>query len=700
VREDDLLRLAWIADPQISPDGRRVAYVRVAVDAAEDRYTTALGIVPADGSQPARALTFGLFDSQPRWSPDGSRLAFIRGTEAGKPGQLWVIPIAGGGEGGRLTDLPKGAGNPAWSPDGRRIAFTSATNPALDGPEAEKAKPKNPPGRIVARPMVQLDNAGALDAQHSDHLWIVELGVDGLSAAGAPRALTNGPWSETEPAFAPDGRRLYFLSDRRHEPWFGIEDQDLWSVDPERAEPTSSDVTLVADAPGAIQRFAVDADGRILAAGNPGTEPPRSYDQPVLFLFAPPWPARAPRVLPADYDFEVGASSIASDVHPPRGGGNVPLAFVEGGKAALTVVSRHGACLLARVGLDDGTVTERTPRDREVIAGTVAGNGARAALVLGDTRRPGVLYGMDVASGVLTELVDPNRELFATAKTGAVEEFWYDSFDGRKIQGWIVTPPGFDPAKKYPLVLQIHGGPDVAYGVGFFHEFQVLAEAGYVVLYVNPRGSTTYGQEFGNVIQFRYPGDDWKDLMAGVDAVLARGFVDEARMGVTGGSGGGLLTNWTVVNTDRFKAAITQRCVADWASFWYGADFSQFTHAWFRGAPHDDPADFAARSPLTFARKAKTPLLVVHSENDWRTPIVQGEGMFRAMLLHRVPTAMIRFPGEGHELSRSGTPSRRVQNQVVMRRWFDRWLQGKEAPEFDDPLAVAQPVEAQGAKAR
>jgi dipeptidyl aminopeptidase/acylaminoacyl peptidase len=692
MREEDLLRLAWIADPQISPDGRRIAYVHVAVDPAEDRYTMALRIVPAAGGAP-RALTFGLADQCPRWSPDGTRLAFLRSPEPGKPPQLWLLPLEGGGEAVRLSDLAKGAGSPAWSPDGRRIAFTSGTNPAIDTPEAEANKPKNPPGRIVGRPMVQLDNAGPLDPDHNDHVWVVDLAADGRTAAGAPRALTHGAWSEHEPAFTPDGTRVLFLSDRRREPWFGPEDGDVWSVDAARTEPTADDVALVADLDGPIQRFVVGPDGRLLAAGTRVEDPPRSYDQPDLVLFAPPFPARRGTVVTERYEFEAGQSSIASDLHPPRGGGSVPLAFVEQGKAALTVAGRHGACLLARVGLDDGSVRELTAADREIIAGSVSADGLRAALVVGTATRPGVLVVHDLATGTTTELVDPNAALFAETRRGAVEEFWYDSFDGRKIQGWIVTPPDFDPRRTYPLVLQIHGGPHVAYGTGFFHEFHVLAEAGYVVLYVNPRGSTTYGQEFGNVIQYRYPGDDWKDLMAGVDAVLARGFVDPSRLGVTGGSGGGLLTNWTVVQTDRFAAAITQRCVADWASFWYGADFSQFNHSWFRGAPHDDPTEFAARSPLTFARKAKTPLLVVHSEHDWRTPIVQGEGMFRAMLLHRTPTAMIRFPGEGHELSRSGAPSRRVQNQRVMRRWFDRWLLGKEAPEFDDPLAVSQVVE-------
>jgi dipeptidyl aminopeptidase/acylaminoacyl peptidase len=685
MREKDLLRVVWIADPALSPDGSRIAWVRVAIDPAADRYVTSLWTMPASGGTP-RALTFGEGDSQPRWSPDGTRLAFVRSPEAGKPAQLCVLPM-GGGEAIRLTDLPKGAGSPAWSPDGRRLAFTSATNLALDTPEAEANKPKNPPGRIVGRPMVKLDNAGDLDADHLDHVWVVDLAADGATAAGPPRALTHGRFGESDPAWSADGTRILFLSDRRREPWFEADDQDVWAVDPDRAEPTEEDVTLVADAVGAIHRFVPGADGRLLGTGTLLQDPPRSYDQPDVFLFEPPFPARVARVLTGAYAFEAGESSIASDLHPPRGGGSVPLAFVEGGRAALTVVGRHGACRLARIGLDDGAVTELTPADREVVSGSVSADGTRAALVVGSPSRPCVLYAWDAAGGGLRELHDPNAALLAEVKLGNVEEFWYDSFDGRKIQGWVVTPPDFDPAKRYPLILQIHGGPHVAYGVGFFHEFQVLAEAGYVVLYVNPRGSTTYGQEFGNVIQFAYPGDDWKDLMAGVDAVLARGYVDPAKLGVTGGSGGGLLTNWTVVQTDRFAAAVTQRCVADWTSFWYGADFSQFTHSWFRGAPYDDPADYAARSPLTFAARAKTPLLVVHSEQDWRTPIVQGEGMFRAMLLNRTPTAMIRFPGEGHELSRSGAPSRRVQNQRVMRRWFDRWLLGAPAPEFDDPLA-------------
>jgi len=218
----------------------------------------------------------------------------------------------------------------------------------------------------------------------------------------------------------------------------------------------------------------------------------------------------------------------------------------------------------------------------------------------------------------------------------------------------------------------------------------VLAAAGYLVLYTNPRGSTSYGQSFADCIQYRFPGDDYKDLIAGVDHVVARGCVDESRLGVTGGSGGGLLTNWIVCKTNRFAAAITQRCVADWSAMWSTCDFSLFQPFWFRGAPWEDPKDFAERSPVTHLANVETPLMVIHSEEDWRTPIGQGEAMFRGLLYRKKPTVMVRFPGENHELSRSGMPSRRVQNQQHIRRWFDHWLQGKAAPEYGVPEAVAE----------
>jgi dipeptidyl aminopeptidase/acylaminoacyl peptidase len=388
-------------------------------------------------------------------------------------------------------------------------------------------------------------------------------------------------------------------------------------------------------------------------------------------------------VLTERYDFDFGSDDIASDQHPPRGGGAKPLAFSADGRFVYGVAVRQGAARLARVDATSGDVEELTDAAHEVIAGSATPDASRFALTVGDVTRPGDLCVYDVARRALITVWSPNRALFAERTLGEVEEFWCDGFDGTKLHGWIVKPPDFDAAKKYPLILEIHGGPHTAYGVGFFHEFRALAAAGYVVLYTNPRGSTTYGQEFGNVIQYRYPGDDFRDLMSCVDHVIARGYVDEARLGVTGGSGGGLLTNWVIAQTDRFAAAITQRCVADWASMWFSCDFAMFLPTWFRTTPMEDPQAYLERSPVYLAEKIRTPLMVIHSEEDWRCPIGQGEAMFRALKALKKPAVMVRFPGENHELSRSGAPSRRVQNQEHIRRWFDRWLKGIPAPEYE-----------------
>lgn len=676
MREEDLLRFEWVADPQISPDGTRIAFTRVSVDAEADQYRTRLWLIdadPLDGiPREPRPLTFGDRDSQPRWSPDGTMLAFVRASDPEKPGQLHVLPMTGG-EPRRLTDLEKGAAEPAWSPDGTRLAFTSGTNPGLDLPD--RVKPKHAPARVVTRPEWCMNNEGPHDLDHLSHVWVVAV------AGGAPRPLTTGAFKESSPAWSRDGRSIYFISDRRPEPWFEHEDANVFAVSPELEAPTDgAELRVVADIRGPILAFAEAADGRIVAVGGIRPERPRSYDQNDLLLFDGA-NAVAPRVLTRAYDFDLG-DGLASDQHPPRGGGALPLGFTPDGKGALVAVGRHGASRLARVGLADGGVEELTPADRDVVCGSLSANGGRAALTVGSVARPGDLCVYDVAERRLVTLWGPNEALFAERPLGEVEEIWYRSFDSQRIHGWIVKPPDFDPKKKYPLVLQIHGGPHAAYGFGFFHEFRVLAAAGYVVLYTNPRGSTTYGQEFGNVIQYRYPGDDAKDLMAGVDELISRGYIDQNRLGVTGGSGGGLLTNWLITQTQRFTAAITQRCVSDWASMYYSCDFTLFTPSWFRKPPFEDAMEYLERSPAHFASRITTPLMVLHSEEDWRTPIAQGEVMFRALKQQRKPVVMVRFPGENHELSRSGMPSRRVQNQQHIRKWFDHWLMGKPAPEY------------------
>jgi dipeptidyl aminopeptidase/acylaminoacyl peptidase len=245
-------------------------------------------------------------------------------------------------------------------------------------------------------------------------------------------------------------------------------------------------------------------------------------------------------------------------------------------------------------------------------------------------------------------------------------------------------PPDFDPKKKYPLILNIHGGPHAAYGHSFFHEMQWMAARGYVVAYPNPRGSTSYGEKFANVIQYKYPGDDYKDLMAGVDELVKRGWVDSARMGVTGGSGGGLLTNWTIGKTDRFKAAVSQRDISNWAAWWYSADFTFFQGNWFRKPPFEDPEDYRARSPITYVKNIKTPTMFVLGDADSRTPAeAGGDQMFRAMKYLKVPTTMVRFPGASHDLSRTGKPAHRVERLQHIVNWFDIYLMGKKVNDYD-----------------
>ncbi|MBV8452709.1 MAG: S9 family peptidase, partial [Deltaproteobacteria bacterium] len=282
------------------------------------------------------------------------------------------------------------------------------------------------------------------------------------------------------------------------------------------------------------------------------------------------------------------------------------------------------------------------------------------------------------------QVTDVNQELFAQLSLTPPEEITYKSFDGKMIQAWVQKPCDFDPHKKYPLILDIHGGPHAAYGYVFDHEFLFMAAKGYVVLYPNPRGSTSYGQEFGNIIQYHYPGDDYKDLMAGVDELIRRGYIDDKKLGVTGGSGGGLLTNWTVTQTTRFAAAVSQRDISDWTSWWYTVDFTLFQPNWFKGPPFETPEDFRSRSPITFANNIKTPMMFILGEADYRTPPTSGgEQLFRMLKYRHIDTVMVRFPGESHELSRSGVPVHRIERLDHITGWFDKYLMGRNKPEYD-----------------
>jgi len=347
----------------------------------------------------------------------------------------------------------------------------------------------------------------------------------------------------------------------------------------------------------------------------------------------------------------------------------------------IVVSAEHGSANLKRVSVANGKVEPLTGGAQNVTAYTATPDGSKLAAIISTPTNVGDLFVVDGVAGTKpTQITHVNQALFKDIRQSEPEEIWYTSFDGKRIQGWVLKPPDFDSSRKYPMILEIHGGPHSAYGNTYTHEFMWMAAKGYIVLYTNPRGSTSYGQDFGNVIQYHYPGDDYKDLMGGVDEVLKGGYVDSKRLGVTGGSGGGLLTNWTITQTQRFAAAVAQRDIADWYGFWFTADFTLFKPTWFRKAPWEDPQDFAARSPITHVANVTTPLMLVLGDSDYRTPPADGgEMMFRALKYRKIPTVMVRFPRENHDLSRSGEPWHRVERLRHIVGWMDKWLQGKTA---------------------
>ncbi|HXM41258.1 MAG TPA: S9 family peptidase [Bryobacteraceae bacterium] len=688
ITETDLYAFHWIASPQISPDGAKIVYTLVTVNAKHDNYETSLWIIPANGG-PARPLTSGTHDSSARWSPDGRTLAFLRVPEQkdkdGKPQppQIYLLSMDGG-EARPLTDIPKGASGLAWSPDGRRIAFLSTTLPK----DFDKKIDKNKEGkeeeesdvRVIVKAAYRMNGEGYLESDRPSHIWTAPVPK---IPAGTEKAaqVTNGEFSESGIVWSHSGAQIYFTSDRVREPYYEPPHEEIYAVGA-----TGGDISKIAAIDGSIHAISLNPDGSHIAfvasINSGGGLPQRSYSQPDLFVTTSE-PGGTPRNLTAAYDYDIGGG-VGGDQAPPRGSSPSRPYWSADGRAIVVDSAEEGRANLKRIDAETGKVEWLTNGNHSVFSYSATPDGSKAAILISSPTNIGDLFLLDGAPGHVDRLTHVNDELFTNLNLTEPETIWYKSFDGRRIQAWVQRPPDFSPDKKYPLILDIHGGPHSAYGYTFDHEFQWMAAKGYMVLYPNPRGSTSYGQEFGNLIQYAYPGDDFKDLMAGVDELIARGWVDPDKLGVTGGSGGGVLTNWTVGHTTRFKAAVSQRSIADWRDFWYTADFTLFTTFWFRGAPWEQEADFKERSPITYVDKITTPLMLIEGESDFRTPPgAGGEQMFRALKYLKKPVVMVRFPGETHELSRSGKPVHRVERLQHIVAWFDKYLEDQDIHTYD-----------------
>jgi dipeptidyl aminopeptidase/acylaminoacyl peptidase len=689
ITEKDLFDFVWVANPQVSPDGTSVVFTRVNADEKHTGYETSIWIVATDGKEAPVRLTNGKHDAQPRWSPDGKQIAFVRGgdkdeTGKPKPGQLALLSLAGG-EARAITDLPEGASDPVWSPDGKQIAFLSDTT-AEDIEKAERKKNAKASDakagedhesdvHVIGRAVYRTNDEGYLDPKRHDHIWVVPMPA-ASDEPTKPRQLTSGNYDEGDVIWSNDGSRVYFLTRRVDEPYYELPATDVYSV-----PATGGDAQKLATVPMYVGDFVLSPDGRKFAFHGSAAEPVRSYSQPDLWVMEVV-PDAKPQNLTADFDFDMG-DSVFGDNAAPRGGHSRALYWSPDGRSLIDIVQKQGRTPIVRVDAQTGAVSEVTRGDEAVLQFSVNANASATVALLSTPVMIGDLFAV-ATDGTETRLTDFNRKLWSQLNLSEPEEINYTSFDGKRIQGWIQKPPDFDPQKKYPLILNIHGGPHAAYGWVFDHEFQWMAAKGYVVLYVNPRGSTGYGQEFGNIIQYHYPGDDYRDLMIGVDELLKRGYVDSKKLGVTGGSGGGVLTNWTITHTDRFAAAVSQRDISNWATWWYTADFTLFQPRWFKAPPFEDPDDYNNRSAITYVKNIHTPVLFVLGESDYRTPQdAGGEQLFRALKYMKRPTEMVVFPRETHELSRSGEPWHRIERLEYIVGWFDKWMQGIPHPEFD-----------------
>ena len=645
----DVFEMEVAADPRISPDGEQVVYVRSGFDIMTDKARTALWMVGTDGSN-HRAITDGSGAvGSPRWAPDGNRLLYVASDDGAN--QLFVRWMDTG-QTAELTNVTESPGNIAWSPDGEWIAMTmfvpeSAPVFAKMPPRPEGAEWTAPP-RVISKLRYRADGRGYLPDGHT-HIFV--LPADG----GTPRQLTSGPYDHAEGlSWSPDSRSIVFSANRGN-PDFDVRDSNVFEVSVETGE-----LRQLTDRFGPDGGPVLSPDGALIAYTG-FDDRHQGYQVTQLYVMNRDGSGTRRMV---DLDRDVGGLAWAAD-----------------GSALFAQYDDRGTTKVARITLD-GTVTDLAADVGGVALGrpygggsyTLARDGRFAFTVNSPTRPADVAIGR--AGAEPRRVTSLNEDLLAHKELAQVEEIWWESsHDGRPVHGWIATPPDFDPSRKYPLVLEIHGGPFANYGPRFAAEVQLYAAAGYVVFYTNPRGSTSYGEEFGNLIHHAYPGYDYDDLMSGVDAVIARGYVDEDNLMVTGGSGGGVLTAWIVGKTNRFRAAVSQKPVIDWISFSLTSDgYASYYQYWFPAPVWEDGMleHYWARSPLSLVGNVTTPTMLLTGELDLRTPMGETEQFYQALKIRKVPTQMVRVQDSYHGIA-SSSPSNLIAKVANILEWFERY---------------------------
>jgi dipeptidyl aminopeptidase/acylaminoacyl peptidase len=636
---ETFMEMEAVGSPAISPDGKNVIFTRTWVDKPNDRPNSSLWITDFDGKR-VRELTSGNWlDSSPVWSPDGRKVAFISDRDG--TSQIHVMWLDTR-EVAQLTHVENAPENLAWSPDGQNLAFTTFI--ADEKPILKVELPPRPKGAKWADPAILIDRLswrsdgrGPLPKGNS-HIFVIDAAL-----GGTPRQVTSGDYSHGEPEWSADSQKIFFSGIRKPDAEYQENDSEIYSADLKTLE-----IKTLTDRKGPDHSPAASPDGRWIAYTGYDDKGFTSHLDDLYLMEASGGDKRllAGR-LPSSPSGIIWAADGSGLYYlmTERGESNVYFASIEGKLKKIT----SGVQYLA------GLSISRT---------------GQAAAVVSTFHQPGAIATFTVLKPAeLNRIVDVNTDLLSGLKLGEVEEIWYKSSDGWDIQGWLIKPAEFDPAQKYPLLLWIHGGPWAMYNVAFNWEWQNFAANGYAVLYTNPRGSTGYGQDFVNGIQYSYPGKDYDDLMAGVDAALAKGFIDKDNLFVCGGSGGGVLTAWIVGHTTRFRAAVSMRPVINWHSF-VGTTDGHMWYRQFKKYPWEDPLEYAVRSPLNYVANVTTPTMVMTGEADLRTPIGQSEEYYRALKMLKKDTLLVRMPEEYHGWRR---PSHRLLQQLYLTAWFEKY---------------------------
>lgn len=635
---DLFLDWEYVASPQISPDGQQIVYSKRWTDKINDRYESEIWIMNADGSR-NRFLMRG---SQPQWSPDGKRIAYVT---IGQPaGAQIFVRWMDTNQDTQITRLDRSPSGIQWSPDGKRIAFNMLV-PArsamrVNMPQRPEGAKWIEPPRVINRLNYRADNQGWTPEGYM-HIFVVP------DTGGTPRQLTEGDYNHGGVSWMPDSNTLVFSGTRKPDAEYIRFGTEVYSLNI-----SSGQIKALTDRDGPDGSPEVSPNGKFIAyAGFDSNN--NTYNVSKLYLMNSDGSGK--RVLtekldrsPSEIIWDTNSGGIYFTTED-KGTNNLWYVSLSGGEPQQTTKGNH------QLSVSSFSTTG-------IFAGTLSAPQASGDIVTFTVRQP-----------TPRKLTNVNDDVLEGRMLGDVEEVWYDSVGGMKVQGWIVKPPDFDPSKKYPLILYIHGGPHAMYGVGFNFEFQQHAAEGYVVLYTNPRGSTGYGQEFGNAINNNYPGQDYDDLINGVDTVIKKGYVDEKNLFVCGGSGGGVLTSWIVGHTDRFAAAVVMKPVVNWYSFVGTTDGASWYYN-FKTFPWEDPSEHLRRSPITYVGNVKTPTMLMTGELDLRTPMEQTEQYYRALKMRKVDTIMVRLQDEYHPFNATPRhPSNRLSQILYLRGWFDKY---------------------------